>query len=95
MELWARQVWTIARLEVRKAFLSKRGLWVYLLALFPAIIFIGHGLDVKWKRQRWSSHITDRALLDSVQVGERDSDVRTRLGPPVRLHAGARPAAKR
>ena len=83
MELWARQVLTIARLEVRKAFLSRRGLWVYLLALFPAVIFIGHGLDVKWKRQRWSSHITDRALLESVQVGERDADVRTRLGPPV------------
>ncbi len=86
MNLWAKQVLTIARLEVRKAFLSRRGLWVYLLALFPAIIFIGHGLDVKWKRQRWSSHITDKALLESVQIGERDTDVRTRLGPPIQDH---------
>jgi hypothetical protein len=30
-----RQVWIIARLEMRRAFFSKRAVWVYLLALFP------------------------------------------------------------
>lgn len=84
MNLWAKQVLTIARLEMRKAFFSRRGLWVYLLALFPAVIFLGQGLNVKWQRQRWSSHITNKALLDSVQVGDRDTDVRSRLGQPVR-----------
>jgi len=83
MNLWAKQVLTIARLEVRKAFLSKRGLWVYVLALFPAVIFLVHGFDVKLKRQRWSSQITDHALLESVQAGETASDVRMRLGPPL------------
>ncbi len=86
MDLWAKQVLTIARLEVRKAFLSRRGLWVYLLALFPAMIFIGHGLDVKWKRQRWSQRITDHALIETAQIGERDTDVRMRLGPPLNDH---------
>jgi hypothetical protein len=27
-----RQVWTIARLQLRRVFFSKRSLWVYLLA---------------------------------------------------------------
>lgn len=84
MNLRAKQVLTIARLEVRKAFLSRRGLWVYLLALFPAVMFFGHGLDVKWKRQRWSEQITSRAVIESVQVGDSAVDVRTKLGKPLR-----------
>ncbi len=84
MNLWAKQVLTIARLEMRKAFFSRRGLWVYLLALFPAVIFLGQGLNVKWKRQRWSSQITEKARIDSVQIGDRAADVRTRLGRPLR-----------
>jgi hypothetical protein len=83
MNLWAKQALTIARLEMSKAFFSKRGLWVYLLALFPALIFIGHGLEVKFKRQRWSQRMTDRALIETVQIGERDTDVRERLGRPL------------
>ena len=47
-----RQVWIIARLEMRRAFFSKRALWVYLLALFPAVIFIGNAVDVLVKRSR-------------------------------------------
>ena len=81
MNLWSRQIVTIARLEMSKAFFSKRGLWVYLLALFPAVIFLGHGLDVKWKKQRWSERITDRALMETAHVGDSASDVRMRLGP--------------
>ena len=43
----ARQAWTIARIELRRAFFAKRGLWVYALALLPALVFFGHGLDAK------------------------------------------------
>ena len=45
----ARQAWTIARIELRRAFFAKRGLWVYVLALLPAVIFFGHGLDAKFR----------------------------------------------
>ena len=37
-----KQAWTIAKIELRRAFFSKRAFWVYGLALFPAIIFFGH-----------------------------------------------------
>ena len=47
-----RQVWMIARLQLMRVFFSKRSFWVYLLALFPAVIFLGHCVEVKWKRER-------------------------------------------
>ena len=67
----ARQAWTIARTELRRAFFAKRGLWVYALALLPAIVFFGHGLDAKWDIERLSRRgLTDPALMNSVQKGE-------------------------
>ena len=35
-------------------FFAKRGLWVYALALLPALVFFGHGLDAKWRIERLS-----------------------------------------
>ena len=67
----ARQAWTIARTELRRGFFAKRGLWVYALALLPALIFFGHGLDAKWRIERLSrSGLTDPALMNSVQKGD-------------------------
>jgi ABC-type transport system involved in multi-copper enzyme maturation permease subunit len=40
--LWLAQIAAILRLEMRKTFFSRRGLWVYLLALFPVFIFATH-----------------------------------------------------
>ena len=40
--LWLTQIAAVLRLEMRKTFFSRRGLWVYLLALAPLLIFAGH-----------------------------------------------------
>lgn len=40
--LWLAQIAAILRLEMRKTFFSRRGLWVYLLALFPVFLFATH-----------------------------------------------------
>ena len=37
----ARQAWTIARIELRRAYFAKHSLWVYVLALLPSAIFFG------------------------------------------------------
>ncbi len=42
--LWLAQAMTIGRMELRKNFLSRRGVWVYLLAYAPAIIIGIHDL---------------------------------------------------
>ena len=42
---WLSQIGLVIRLEMRKTFFSRRGLWVYLLALAPVLIFLGHSLS--------------------------------------------------
>jgi hypothetical protein len=96
----ARQAWTIAKIELRRAFFAKRSFWVYGLALLPSVIFFGHGLDAKLRTERLARRgaITP-ALMDSVMDGESVDDVKKRLGKPaeerwsnrsrrVRKHAG-------
>ncbi len=78
-----RQALTLARLEARRAFLGRRALWVYLLALFPAVVFLIYGINVKVERERYTARgVTPRALIDSVRDGETDLAVVARLGKP-------------
>ena len=42
--LWLTQIAAVLRVELGKTFFSRRGLWVYLLALAPLLIFGGHSL---------------------------------------------------
>lgn len=44
--LWITQVLAIVRLELKKTFFAKRGLWIYLLALLPVVIFGGHSIEM-------------------------------------------------
>jgi ABC-type transport system involved in multi-copper enzyme maturation permease subunit len=38
------QIYAVFRLELKKTFFAKRGLWVYLLAFSPIVLFAGHSL---------------------------------------------------
>src|SRR5258708_13910847 len=44
MSLWMRQIGGVLRLELKKTFLSKRGWWVYFLALGPVALTMLHWL---------------------------------------------------
>ena len=78
------QIWIIAKLEIRRAFFSRRALWVYLLALFPGVIFIGHGIETQIRRQRWTSHgITDPAILQTFSPGLTDKEVLAKASDPL------------
>ena len=79
----AKQAWTIAKIELRRAFFSKRAFWVYGLALLPSVIFFGHAIEVKIRRDRLSSKgLVRPELIDSIRSGEADEDVIKRLGKP-------------
>jgi hypothetical protein len=79
----ARQAWTIARIELRRAFFAKRALWVYGLALLPTLMFFGHGVAMKYRGDQLARRdATQPALLDSVREGEAVADVKQRLGKP-------------
>lgn len=68
---------------MRRAFFSKRAFWVYGLALFPALIFFGHGLQVKLRRDHLSAHgMVSAAAIDSVAKGQNDEEVLKRVGRP-------------
>jgi hypothetical protein len=79
----ARQAWTIAKIELRRVFFAKRSFWVYGLALLPALIFFGHGIDAKTTAARLAGRgLTAPALLDGIREGETLEEVKTRLGEP-------------
>jgi ABC-type transport system involved in multi-copper enzyme maturation permease subunit len=80
-----RQIGVIARLELRRAFLSKRSFWVYLLALFPAVIFFGHAIEVKVRQDRWSREtMASPAAVDRLHRGMTFDEVIKATGTPIR-----------
>lgn len=86
-----RQTWTIARLQLRRVFFSRRSLWVYVLALFPSIIFLGHGIKMKLDHRFMSSEITPAAVLESISDGTAEEEVIKKAGNPFsdkRFHPG-------
>jgi hypothetical protein len=87
----ARQAWAIARVELRRVFFARRGLWVYGLALLPAVIFFGHGVESKLRIESLGRNgLVDPILLDSVRDGEALESVRARLGEPADERSGVR-----
>jgi hypothetical protein len=78
-----KQVWTIAKIELRRAFFAKRSFWVYGLALLPSLIFFGHGLETKIRSERLARRgVITPALMDSVREEESAEEVKKRLGKP-------------
>ena len=49
-----RQIAAVIRLELKKTFLSRRGWWVYLLALAPVGLALLH--SVSMERIHWRGH---------------------------------------
>jgi hypothetical protein len=47
------QMLAVARLEMRKTFFARRGLWIYLLAFAPVVLFAGHSVAVMRFGQNW------------------------------------------
>jgi ABC-type transport system involved in multi-copper enzyme maturation permease subunit len=78
-----RQVWTIARLQLRRVFFSRRSFWVYLLAFFPAVIFFMHGLQVKFMQTNWADQITPASVLELIHEGDTDEEFLGRAGKPL------------
>jgi hypothetical protein len=78
------QIWRIAQLELGRVFFSRRSFWVYLLAIFPSVIFLGHAVDAGLKKRRWGGERTVSAVaLNQVQSGMTDEQVLQLLGKPV------------
>jgi outer membrane protein assembly factor BamE (lipoprotein component of BamABCDE complex)/ABC-type transport system involved in multi-copper enzyme maturation permease subunit len=53
--LWWAQVRGVVRMEMFKTFFSRRGLWIYALALMPVLIYLGHTLNTMQKRAAYAN----------------------------------------
>ena len=89
---WA-QIGSVIRLEMKKTFFAKRGLWVYVLALLPLLLFFAHALATS-RQQEHSAQLArqnEKALTDqdlhAIKSGMTGEDVTALLGkPPIRFH---------
>ena len=94
MGMWLGQVGAVIRLEMKKTFFSKRGLWVYLVALAPAgIMFLHSMIELTRLEERQAlaqAKPVSTEALSSIQPGMTDTEVEERLGSPQREGAGPR-----
>jgi len=83
--LWMKQVGAVLRLEIRKSFLSRRGWWIYLLALLPFLMFGGHAIQVKFDAMRAQGMKTEGTTpekLRKVETGMSVADLKKMLPNP-------------
>ncbi len=101
IKLWWAQIKAVIRLEMKKTFFARRGLWIYILALLPILLFIVHAVIVSHERERSGeiSRKSDKTLtyqdLLAVKPGMTSQEVVARLGKaPVRFHWNERRAIR-
>jgi hypothetical protein len=91
--IWWAQIKSVIRLELRKTFFARRGLWIYFLAFLPVLLFVGFSI-VNASQIRQSSrvarsgqkHLTFQDLL-AIKSGMAKQAVTEQLGqPPVVFH---------
>jgi ABC-type transport system involved in multi-copper enzyme maturation permease subunit len=84
---WA-QIKAVMRLEIKKTFFAKRGLWIYLVAALPILLFIASAIVTSSQQNRTASlalknerPLTYQDLL-AVKEGMTTEEVMARLGKP-------------
>jgi ABC-type transport system involved in multi-copper enzyme maturation permease subunit len=84
--VWLTQIASVMRLELRKSFFARRGLWIYLLAFGPALLYLIHAInttrDHEHRQAMMKAHPVDTAALHLVRPGMSDQDVEALLGEP-------------
>src|SRR6516164_8634216 len=85
---WLSQIVAVIRLEVKKTFFAKRGLWIYLLALMPLALFLAHAASVTYQNEARARLATQNQKplsaqdLASISKGMSREAVIERLGKP-------------
>ena len=90
-KLWWAQIRSVIRLEMKKTFFARRGLWIYILALLPFLLFLSQFFIASRLRAR-NSEIAARSEkklteqdLHAIQPDMTSEEVIALLGkPPVR-----------
>jgi hypothetical protein len=91
--IWWAQIQAVIRLEMKKTFFAKRGLWIYVLAALPVMLFIAFAIATSNQQNRRESvarqgekPVSYQDLL-AVHPGMTSQEVVTILGkPPLNFH---------
>ncbi|MFZ1141962.1 MAG: hypothetical protein WAN76_22510 [Candidatus Sulfotelmatobacter sp.] len=91
--IWWAQIKAVIRLEMRKTFFAKRGLWIYAVAALPVMLFIAYAIATSSQQNRSVSVARqgERPLayqdLLAVKTGMTSQEVIAILGkPPITFH---------
>ncbi|HEX5431221.1 MAG TPA: hypothetical protein VFW83_04595 [Bryobacteraceae bacterium] len=83
---WRAQIGAVIRMELRKSFFARRGLWIYLLAFGPSLLYLIHSVDAASDRQHRqqlaAAHPVSSIALHSIEAGMSNAAVEERLGEP-------------
>jgi ABC-type transport system involved in multi-copper enzyme maturation permease subunit len=83
---WMSQIAAVMRLELRKSFFARRGLWIYLLAFGPALLYLIHAIDVtrdhEHRQALLASHPVSSGALHLVRTDMTQKQVEELLGDP-------------
>jgi hypothetical protein len=86
--IWWAQIKAVIRLELKKTFFARRGLWIYVLALLPVLLFVAYGIATE-SRQNHSMKVArqgEKALtyqdLLAVKAGMTKKELTALLGKP-------------
>ena len=52
MRVWWAQIKAVIRLEMKKTFFAKRGLWIYVLAALPVMLFVAYAIATSTQQHR-------------------------------------------
>lgn len=91
--IWWEQIKAVVRLEIKKTFFARRGLWIYFVALMPVMIFIAYSIVNSAHIHRSGEIARQDAKpltyqdLQAVRTGMTKEEVIRQLGkPPVVSH---------
>src|ERR1700728_1218361 len=91
--IWWEQIKAVIRLEMKKTFFAKRGLWIYLVAALPVLLFVAYAIATSPQQGRRENLARQGARplssqdLMAVKPGMTSQQVIEILGkPPVRFH---------
>jgi hypothetical protein len=90
--VWWEQIKAVIRLEMKKTFFAKRGIWIYVVALLPVLLFIAYAIAASTQQHGRANLAgkSERPLtyqdLQAVKPGMTAEEVVTLLGkPPLRF----------
>ena len=89
MNVWWTQILAVMRLEIKKTFFARRGLWIYLLALAPVALFttqsiVERSFRVVEPETPSTGHLLTSQQMDNIHDKMTHDEIISQFGPPAK-----------